>query len=173
MFELRLTARSQVLNTPHARIAVWQNGGHAGVLVVEHKAKQAVLGALNGHADLLSACKQMLEYIQSACKLDDEHTICVAAKKAIDQARGIEISTCIACGSTVGVANRLTTPPDFDRVEAQVQRCILRAYCRGEAFFPHNRRLLCAPCHCKMWNIEFAEYPADPAEISDQAILDQ
>lgn len=60
MSELKLTARTQNRNDRHALIDVFQNGGNAGTLTVARKYEAAVLGAINGHADLLEACRAIV-----------------------------------------------------------------------------------------------------------------
>lgn len=48
MSELRLTARVETKNPRHTHIAVFQNGGKAGVLCVDTEHAQEVLAIFNG-----------------------------------------------------------------------------------------------------------------------------
>lgn len=51
MSKLRLTARVETANPRHTQIAVFQNGGKAGVLWIETEHTQEVLALLNGLGD--------------------------------------------------------------------------------------------------------------------------
>jgi len=63
MSDLILTARCEGRNDRHAYIGVFQNGGKAGGFTVEAEHEQAVLGAINAHAELLAACKASLRVV--------------------------------------------------------------------------------------------------------------
>ena len=60
--ELVLTARIEEKTPDHAVIGVFQNGGKAGVLVVDAEQAEQLVGILNAGTDLLAACEETEAY---------------------------------------------------------------------------------------------------------------
>ncbi len=56
---MKLTARIQSTTPRHAYIGVFQDGGRAGTLCVDHDVADELVGLLNGCTDLLGALKEI------------------------------------------------------------------------------------------------------------------
>lgn len=54
---LDVSARIEDRGSTHAQVGVFQNGGKAGILIVDAKYADEVVGLLNAATDLLAACK--------------------------------------------------------------------------------------------------------------------
>ncbi len=61
--ELVLIARIEEKTPDHAVIGVFQNGGKAGVLIVDAEQAEQLVGILNAGTDLLAACEGLNDYL--------------------------------------------------------------------------------------------------------------
>ncbi len=58
---MKLSARIQSTTSRHAYIGVFQDGGRAGTLCVDHDVADELVRLLNGCTDLLAACEHYAE----------------------------------------------------------------------------------------------------------------